>query len=191
MNFRPLALAAALALSPLAAFAAPWTVDKSHTQITFSVNHLGFSETNGIFRDFEADVSFDPENIEATEVTFTIQAASIDTFWAARDEHVRNKDFLDVANHPTITFVSTAVEQTGDQTATVTGDLTILGTTQSVTFDAVLKGMGPNPFNPDATIAGFQLTGEIDRTAFGVSYGAPAIGTVIPVTVDLEMSPAS
>ncbi len=188
---KSLAFTAALALTPLAAVAAPWTVDKSHTQITFSVNHLGFSDTNGIFREFDADISFDPENIEATEVTFTIQADSIDTFWEARDTHVRNADFLNVSEHPEITFVSSEFTKTGDDTATVTGDLTILGTTQPVTFDAKLNKMGPNPFNPEVQVAGFELTGEIDRTEFGMGFGAPAIGTVIPVTINLEMSPAS
>jgi len=191
MTLRTIAFGAALALSPLAAFAAPWTVDEAHTQVTFSVEHLCFSDTNGIFREFDAEVDFDPEDIDATSVTFTIDAASIDTFWAARDEHIRGADFLDVENHPEIVFTSSDVEQTGEDTARVTGDLTIRGVTRPVTFDAVLRNIGPNPFNPDQTIAGFKLTGEIDRTEFGVDFGAPAIGTVIPVTIDLEMSPAS
>ena len=188
---KSLALAASLALTPLAAISAPWTLDKSHTQITFSVNHLGFSDTNGTFRDFDATISFDPENIEASEVTFTIKAESIDTFWAARDEHLRKADFLNASEHPEITFVSTGFESTGEDTATVTGDLTILGVTKPASFAAKLNKMGPNPFNPDVAVAGFTLTGEIDRTAYGMGYGAPAIGTIIPVTINLEMSPAS
>ncbi|MEM9811284.1 MAG: YceI family protein [Pseudomonadota bacterium] len=191
MTLRTLALAAAVALSPLAAIAAPWALDKSHTQIMFSVSHLGFSDTNGTFREFDADITFDPENIGATSVSFTIAADSVDTFWEARDTHIKGADFLDVENHPEITFVSTDVEQTGDETARVTGDLTIRGTTNSVTFDAQLMKIGPNPFRPDSQIAGFKLTGEIDRTEFGVNFGAPAIGAVIPVTIDMEINPAS
>jgi len=191
MSLRALVLSSALAILPLGAVAAEWTIDKSHTQITFSVNHLGFSDTNGIFREFDAEVDFDPEDISATEVSFTIDAASVDTFWQARDEHIRRADFLDVENHPEITFVTTSVAQTGDSTADVTGDLTIRGVTQEVTFAAVLNNIGPSPFAPDTQIAGFTLTGEIDRTAFGIDYGAPAIGAVIPFTVNMEMSPAS
>lgn len=190
MTFRTIALAAALAVTPFAAFAAPWTIDKSHTQVTFSVSHFGFSETNGIFRAFDAEVDFDPENIAATQVSFVIDAASIDTFWTARDEHVRTADFLDVANHPQITFVSTSVVQTGDTTADLTGDLTIRGVTKPVTFQATLNNLGPNPFNPEVQVAGFKLVGQIDRTEFGVDYGAPAIGAIIPVEIDLEMSPS-
>ena len=191
MILRSLGLAALVTLSPLAALADPWALDKSHTQISFEVDHFGFSTTNGIFRAFDAEIDFDPDNIAATTVSFTIEAASIDTFWEARDNHLRTADFLDVENHPAITFVSTAVEQTGEASATITGDLTIRGVTQPVTFDAALNKLGPNPFNPQQQVAGFALNGEIDRTAFGIDYGAPAIGAVIPVTIDLEMSPAT
>lgn len=184
---RPLALAATLALSPLSAVAADWELDKSHTAIVFEVSHFGFSNTVGVFRDVDATVSFNPNNIPATEVSVTVDAASIDTFWAARDEHVRTADFLNVAAFPEITFTSTEVVQTGDTTADVTGDLTILGVTQPVTFAATLNQIGPNPFDPSRQVAGFRLTGEIDRTEFGMDYGAPAIGAIIPVTIDLEI----
>ncbi|MEL6678153.1 MAG: YceI family protein [Pseudomonadota bacterium] len=191
MFLRSTVLAAALIASPFAAVAANWTLDKSHAHITFSVSHLGFSDTQGAFREFDADITFDPENIDATEVSVIIDAASVDTFWEARDAHIRRADMLNVEAHPTITFVSTSVEQTGDNTAVVTGDMTLLGETREVSFDAVLNNLGPNPFNPDKTVAGFTLTGDIDRTEFGMGFGAPAIGAVIPVEINLEMSPAS
>lgn len=187
---RSIVLAATLAAAPLSAIAAPWTLDKSHAHITFEVSHLGFSTTKGAFRDFDMEIDFDPENIAATSVSVTVDATSIDTFFAKRDDHIRGADFLNVETNPTITFVSTGVSQTGDQTADVTGDLTILGTTQPVTFQAELVQLGPSPFNPDQTIAGMRVTGEIDRAAFGVSYGVPAIGQIIPVEIDFEMSPA-
>ncbi len=191
MKLSTLLLSSALALAPLPLLAADWSFDKSHTTVLFTVEHLGFSDTTGIFRDFDGDVTFDPENIAATEVSFTVDAASIDTFWEARDEHVRGADFLDVANHPQITFVSTAVEQTGDATATVTGDLTIRGVTQQVALDAVLNKLDANPFNPTVQIAGFTLTGEIDRTEFGIDYGAPVIGTLMPLTINVELNAAN
>ncbi|MEM8788003.1 MAG: YceI family protein [Pseudomonadota bacterium] len=191
MPLRTLAFAAALAATPFAVSAFEWELDKSHTQILFSVDHLGFSTTNGAFREFDATVNLNPENIEAASVEFVIQTESIDTFWEARDEHVRGSDFLDVANHPEITFVSTAIEQTGDNTATVTGDLTIRGVTQEMTFEAELRKLGPNPFDATRQIAGFHLAGEIDRTEFGVDHFAPAVGAVVPFTVDLELGAAA
>jgi len=190
MSFRSLLLTSVIAVAPVPALA-NWTLDPSHTVVKFEVNHLGFSNVTGVFRDVEADVSFDPEDISATEVSVTIDAASIDTLWEPRNEHVRSADFLDVESHPEITFVSTGVEATGENTAVITGDLTIRGETNPVSFDAVLNQIGENPFDPEQRIAGFTLTGEVDRTAYGIDFGAPVIGAVLPVTVDVELTAAA
>jgi polyisoprenoid-binding protein YceI len=187
---RPL-LVAALAL-PLAAapgaLLADWSLDQPHSQVFFTVNHLGFADVTGTFREFDATVAFDPDDIEATEVTLTIDAASIDTLWEARDDHIRSEDFLDVANHPEITFVSTGLTLIDDATAELAGDLTIRGETRPVALEATLNNIGPNPFNPDQEIAGFTITGEVDRTEFGIDFGAPVIGAVLPVTVNVELT---
>jgi len=186
---RSIILAAGLIAAPLSAIAAPWALDKTHAHITFTVDHLGFSTTRGAFRDFDMEIDFDPEDIGATNVSVTVDASSIDTFFGKRDDHIRGADFLDVGNNPTISFATTSVAKTGDTTADVTGDMTILGVTKPVTFMAELIKMGPSPFAPDKMVAGMRVTGEIDRTEFGVSFGAPAIGTVIPIEIDFEMSP--
>ena len=191
MLVKRLLAAAAISVLPLTAPAAPYVLDKSHAHITFTVGHLGFSSVHGQFRKFDAEIDFDPGNVEATRVTFTIDADSVDTFWDARDKHVRSKDFLDVKNHPQITFASTDVVPTGSDTADITGNLTIRGTTLPVTFNAKLNKLGPSPFNPNQTIAGFTVTGDIDRTKFGVSYAAPAVSAIIPIRIELEMSPAN
>lgn len=191
MRLTSLFVAAALAFAaPMTAVSGPYVLDKSHAHITFEVGHLGFSTVHGQFRSFDANISFDPDNVEATQVTFTIDAASVDTLWEGRDKYVRGKDFLDVENFPQITFVTTSVAPTGADTADVTGELMIRGVTKEVTFSTRLNKMGPSPFNPNQTIAGFTATGQIDRTAFGVSYAAPAVSAIIPVRIDLEMSPA-
>ena len=190
MRLLPLLIAATLATSPIAALAAPQVLDKSHAHVTFSVGHLGFSTVHGQFRKFDASIDFDPGNVEATSVSFEIDAASVDTFWEARDKHIRSKDFFDVTNHPKITFTSSAVTPTGPDTADVAGDLTLRGVTKPVVFKAILNKLGPSPFNPNQTIAGFTIEGEIDRTEFGVSYAAPAVSAIIPIKVELEISPA-
>lgn len=182
-----LALATAIAIAPVSAFA-DWELDKSHTAIVFEVSHLGFSNTVGFFEEFEADIDFDVDDLTATKVTFTIEADSINTLWPARDRHVRSGDFLDVENHPQITFVSTAVEQISDTTAILTGDVTLRGVTQSVDFEVAINNIAPNPFRPQVEIAGFTITGELDRTDFGISFGAPAIGAVLPVTINTELT---
>ncbi len=190
MRLSSLFLAAALAIAPLSAGAAPYVLDKSHAHVTFSVGHLGFSTVHGQFRSFDANIDFDPGNVEATKVNFEIDAASVDTFWEARDNHIRGKDFFDAKNHPKIMFSTTSVTPTGAETADVTGDLTIRGVTKPITLNAVLNKLGPSPFNPNQTIAGFTITGEIDRTEFGVTYAAPAVSAIVPIRLDLEMSPA-
>jgi len=184
--------AAALALAgPALAEPEPYVVDKSHAFVTFTVDHLGFSEVHGLFQEFEAEVMLDPDAVESSSVRFVIDAASVNTFWPKRDEHIRGGDFLAVEEYPDIVFESTAITPTGGETADVTGNLTIRDVTREVTFEAVLNKIGPSPFDPDQTIAGFTATGVIDRTAFGVDYAAPAVGAMIPVTIQLEMSPAS
>ncbi|MEM9139034.1 MAG: YceI family protein, partial [Pseudomonadota bacterium] len=174
MRLVPLALAALLTAAPVSALAEPYTLDKSHAHVKFEVGHLGFSTTHGQFRTFDADISFDPEKVEATSVTFKIEAASVDTLWEARDKHIRGSDFLDVENHPEITFVSTSVTPTGADTADIVGDLTIKGVTNEITLVGKLNKLGPSPFNPQKTVAGFTVTGEIDRTKWGINYAAPA-----------------
>ncbi|MEM7522870.1 MAG: YceI family protein [Pseudomonadota bacterium] len=191
MKYRLLAaFAVALGLAAPQASAEAWSIDPSHAHVTFSVSHLGFSTTRGVFRDFDAEIDFDPDSMETASVAFTIQTESVDTFWPARDKHVRSKDFLNVKKFPEITFVSKTVRLTGADTADVTGDVTIRGVTNEETFVAKLTQIAPSPFNPDQTIAGFEITGEIDRTKYGMPYGAPAIGAVIPLQIDVEISPA-
>ena len=185
------ALAAPLfAAAALPAAAEPYAIDPSHTSVTFSVDHLGFSVVHGRFSEFEAEIDFDPDAIEAASVAFTIKAATVDTGWGPRDEHVRGADFLDVEAYSDITFVSKSVKLISAERAEVTGDVTIKDVTNEEVFEVVLNKMGPSPFNPDQTIAGFTVTGTIDRTDYGIGYGAPAIGVEMPIRIDLEASPA-
>lgn len=183
----PAFAAAALLATPLAA--EPWVIDKSHASVGFSVDHLGFSLVNGVFRDFDAKIDFDPENMEQASVEFTISAASVDTLWEERDKHIRGADFLDVETYPEIAFVSKSVRLTGPDTAEVVGDVTIKDETREETFVATLRRIGPSPFNPELEIAGFEVVGEIDRTEYGIGFGAPAIGAAMPIRIIAEISP--
>ncbi len=197
MPVRPLALAALLATG-LAAPAAlaepkPYELDKSHTAVTFKVDHLGYSMTHGFFTQFDADILYDPEAPEDSSVTFTIDAASINTLWEARDKHLRGGDFLDVESHADIVFKSKSIEMTGDDTATLTGDLTILGNTNEETFEVTMRKSAPSPLPQlnGKVVTGFVIEGEIDRTEYGVTYAKGAIGNIMPVRIDLEIFPAS
>lgn len=176
-----------LSLAAPAAFAEPFTLDKSHASITFTIDHLGFSITHGRFSEFDAEIDFDTDDPSNSSVTFTVDTPSIDTGWAKRDEHVRGADFLNVDKYPTIVFVSKEIQVTGDDTAKMLGDLTLNGKTQEETFDVTMRKLAPSPFGNKPLTAGFIAEGTIDRTDYGISYGAGAIGNEIPVRVDLEI----
>lgn len=164
-----------------------FVLDKSHTAVTFTVDHIGYSLTHGRFSEFDADIMFDPDAPENSSVRFVIDTPSVDTGWAKRDEHVRNADFLDVETNPEIVFESKTIEMVDDSTAKLTGELTMNGTTREETFDVTLRKMAPSPFGAKKMTAGFQAKGTIDRTNYGMDYGKGAIGSEIPVQIDLEI----
>ena len=186
-------LVAVLIPSTLQAEARGYKIDRSHATVSFRVSHLGFSDTLAVFRKFSADIRFDPENPVAPEnrVDFVIDAASIDTNWERRDEHIRGGDFLDVANHPEIRFVSTGIEEleddgSGSSVVRLTGDLTIRGATRPAEFEVVMNRRGEMR---GKEVIGFEATGRVDRREFGIDFAAPAIGAILDVWISLEVSP--
>ena len=188
------AFAVATASSPAFSETRSYQIDRSHATVSFTISHLGFSETMGWFREFTADIHFDPDDPASSgnRVEFVIDAASVDTGWGPRDDHIRRSDFLDVSNHPEIRFVSTAIEPLGEDDAgrpmvRLTGDLTIIGNTQPVIFDVVMNRQGEMR---GREVVGFTATSVIDRTEFGVDRGAPAIGAEMQIWVSLEISPS-
>ena len=189
-RWTPRALLVCMALlAPLTpAIAAPWVADLSHTRVTFDVEHLGFSTMPGIFREVAVDLDFDPEAPERTRFTAVIDTASVDMFHDGLNEHLRNEDFFDSATHPQITFTSTRVEPIGPEQARVTGDMTLLGRTRPVTFLVTLRKLAPSPVTSRLTV-GFSAVGTLDRTAFGMDFAAPMVGTQIAFTIAAEFSP--
>lgn len=185
-----LAVAALLCLAlPGRAPAEPYLVDKAHTFVTFTADHLGFSFVHGQFLDFDIEIDFEPGHVEATRLRFVIRTASVETYNRARDDALRSSAFLSSDRYPEMVFRSTAVSPTGSDTADVVGNLTIRGITNEITLQVRLNRLGPSPFAPDTTVAGFTVTGVIDRTQWDMTFGAPAIGVMIPIRIDLEISP--
>lgn len=188
---RPLAAALTLilsvALAPMAALAAPWKIDPDHSHLTFTVDNLGFSLTQGQFRKFSADIDFDPENVETSSVSFVIDTNSVDTNSKGRDKSIRSKNYLNVKNFPEITFESDTVRLVDDNTAEIKGDVTIRGETREATFMAEMVRIAPNPFAKNTQLAGFAVTGMINRVEFGITYGAPAVGVDINIRLDLQI----
>ncbi|MEQ8747481.1 YceI family protein [Pyruvatibacter sp.] len=162
-----------------------FTIDESHVHAAFKVSHLGFSDTIGGFDKISGSFTLNAEDLAASSVSVTIDTASIDSGWDARDEHLRGDDFFKTEEFPEMTFVSTSVEPTGEMSATVTGDLTLLGQTHPVTLDVTFNQAGAHPFS-GKYVAGFSASGTLDRTQWGMEYGVPAIGKDIDLMIQVE-----
>ncbi|PRY95380.1 polyisoprenoid-binding protein YceI [Hasllibacter halocynthiae] len=192
---RSTATAAILALSATGAMADPatYTLDPSHSQILFSYDHLGFSTTYGMFSGFEGEIQFDEDDPAASSVSVSMPVTEMFTGWEARDAHFLSEDFFNAIadgqpidpERNMVTFESTSIEVTGDETANITGNLTMNGITQEVVLDTSLNGMGPNPINQTPTI-GFDATTTIKRSDFGVGAFAPAVSDEVEVQISLE-----
>lgn len=148
-----------------------WQIDPAHSSVEFAVKHMMFTTVRGRFKDVKGTIEVDESDPNRSVVDVTIGAASIDTGAADRDTHLRSGDFLDVENHPTLTFRSKRVEgamkKEGDKFR-VTGDLTIRGTTIEVTLDCVYEGTGKDPWG--GTRAGARATATIDRRDWGLKW---------------------
>lgn len=179
------AVVAPAAIAP--AWAAPVTyrIDPAHTAVVFIVNHLGFSNAIGRFNTVAGEIAFDKEAIQNNAVTVTIDTASVDTNHAKRDEHLKSPDFFNVKEFPQMTFKSTSLEKTGDNAATLHGDLTLLGVTKPVVLDVTFNKEGVSPASKLETV-GFSARGTIKRTEFGMAYGAPYISDEIQLLIESE-----
>jgi polyisoprenoid-binding protein YceI len=188
-----LAGASALAADPPASAApatGPFKFDRGHTNITFSLSHFGFSTAYGMFESFEPSVSFDPAKPEKTTLEVKIDAASLKTGWPARDEELRGEHFFNVAKYPAITFKSTKVERTGETSAKLTGDLTMLGVTKPLTLDVTLVKRGPHTFRPSIEVNGFAATGVLKRSDYGMIALLPGLGDEVSLVISAEINNA-
>ncbi|MBU0859631.1 MAG: YceI family protein [Alphaproteobacteria bacterium] len=186
------ALIAGLTFAAATAQAAPvkYEFDKAHTQITFSVNHLGFSFSQGRFTDFDGHFMFDQETPANSSVEVAIEADSVYMGTDAWDEHVENADFLDAEKFEKITFKSTKIDVTGADTANITGDLTIKDVTKPVVLATKLNKVGAHPMSGKQH-AGFSATTTIKRSEFGVNYGLPNVGDDLMIRIEVEGSAAA
>jgi len=185
--------AIALALATGAAFAdaETYTLDPSHSQAMFSYTHLGMSTTfgmRGMFSGWEGEITFDAEDPAASMVEVSIPTSAMFTGWDARDEHLNSGDFLNSMDDSMVTFTSTGIEVTGENTAMITGDLTVNGTTQEVVLDTVMNFAGehPSPTMNGAMATGFTATTQILRSDFGAGAFAPFVSDEIDVTLSIE-----
>jgi polyisoprenoid-binding protein YceI len=155
---------------PQAGTQSRWQFDPYHTQVEFAAKHLGMMTVRGNFLDLTATGYIDPDHPEASSVDITIQAASIRTHHPQRDNDLRSSNFLEADKYPTITFKSTKIEAAGQDRYTMTGNLTIKGTTRPVTLSVVKYGEFNDP-NMGHRI-GYSAEGKINRKDFGMTFNA-------------------
>ncbi len=149
-----------------------WTNDDAHSQLAFTVKHLGISDVTGTFNDFDVTINSDKPDFSDAVVELTARIASIDTRVEARDTHLKSADFFDAEKYPTLHFKSTAIKAAGKNKYKLTGDLTLHGVTRQLTADMEYVGMVENAMNKKQT-AGFQVTATIKRSDFNVGSGFP------------------
>jgi polyisoprenoid-binding protein YceI len=168
-----------------------WVFDPAHSQIQFSVKHMGISTVRGTFDQFSG--SIDEDNGQASAVTVDIDVASLNTGNGQRDGHLRSPDFFDVENHPKATFALTKFERSGDE-VTATGDLTIRGTTRPVTLKGEIGGPAKDPWGNQKVSA--TLETKIPRKEWGLVWnvaleaGGVLVSEDVKLVIDIQAQPA-
>jgi len=163
--------------------------DDRHAYISFSYSHLGLSNPQLFFNDFDATLELDSTNINNTAVSITIDAETIDSTVPELDDDLRSVRFFDVANHPQITFQSTSYEQSSADTGRLTGDLTVRGITRPVTLDVKINSAAMNRMTRKEMI-GVSATGTINRSDYGLDSLLPMIGDEVSLDIQVEFEKA-
>jgi polyisoprenoid-binding protein YceI len=165
-----------------------WNLDTVHSGINFSVRHMVVSKVRGRFTTFNGKVELDESDLARSIVEATIDASSIDTGTAQRDDHLRSADFFDVEHFPEIRFRSTRIEKLGkDDRYQLTGELTIRGVTREIALDAEYGGRGKDPWGNERV--GFTARGTLDRKDFGLKWNQALEtgGVLVSDRVEIEL----
>ncbi|MGF6777390.1 YceI family protein [Paraburkholderia sp. GAS334] len=162
-----------------------YTLDPDHCSITFDVDHFKYSRFTMRFDRKTAQLDWNPGGLDKSSVAVVIDAASVDTNVPLLDRMVKGEQMLDALRYPEIRFVSTRFERTGESRGTLSGDLTIHGTTQPITLDVTFNGFAPDPLTKKDTL-GFSADGHFSRAKFGLSTWYPAVGDDLHVRIQAE-----
>lgn len=169
-----------------------WTVDQSHTSVTFGVRHMMVSTVRGTFHKVAGSVGFDPKNPEKSWANLEIDIASIDTREPKRDDHLRSADFFDAASFPKMTFKSTKIARKGDDELELTGDLTIKDITHPVTFLVTdLTGEHADPWG--FIRMGASAKAKIKRSDYKMTWnaaleaGGVVVGDEVKIEIEVEL----
>lgn len=190
-------LAAAIllaSLSPVQAETKLLTLDLGHAFVGWEIDHFGYSNTVGQFRQFDGEFLVDEQQLDKSQIRFTIQVESIDSNHVGRDNHLRAKDMLDVMSYPTIEFVSTSILMNSSQSGSITGDLSFMGTTESFSLEFVItddsKFAEFLPRYDQLRAIGFEARGRLDRIAHGfdaLHFPGSPLGQYIDLNIHFDL----
>lgn len=185
MKFLKPLLALALLAPSFAIAQDVWKSDPPHSRLSFTIDHLAINEVSGVFDKFDVTVVATKADFSDATFELTVDVASIDTDVEKRDNHLRSPDFFEVQKFPSMTFKSASIKPAGKDRFKLTGDLTLHGKTQTVTMDLWHRGVTNNQ---GKSVAGFQLTGTLKRSDFGVGpkFPPPMVGDVVSIKADGE-----
>ena len=162
-----------------------YAIEPNHTSVLWTANHFGFSNVSGKFTDIEGAIVFDEKEPKKSSVDVTIKISGLNSGIAKLDEHLKSKDFFDVANFLTAKFVSKKIIVTGKNKAKIEGELTLLNITKPLVLNAVFNKVGVNPLNQKETI-GFSAEAEINRSDFGIKYAVPNVSDKVKLVIEVE-----
>ncbi len=167
---------------PAAVQSGTYAIEPAHTQVTFSVLHMGFTHYEGRLTDASGTLQLSAKTPAQSAIEVTLPVATVSTTSAKLDGELKSKDWLDAASFPTMTFKSTSIVPTGKGQAKVMGDLTLHGVTKPVTLQAKFIGSGVNPLSKKYTV-GFDIAGDIKRSDFGVKTYVPLISDTVHLSI--------
>jgi polyisoprenoid-binding protein YceI len=178
-----LGLAAPLAMAQ----ASTWAIDPAHSEVDFSIRHMGLSNVRGHFGVAKGTILYDGANLSKSSVNVTIDVTSVDSGNSARDTHLKTDSFFDVAKFPTATFVSTSVTMSGSKLE-IAGNLTLHGVTKPVVLDVVPSGAPIESPMDHKLHVGYSATTTVKRADFaiGTTFPEAVLGADVPLTIDLE-----
>lgn len=162
-----------------------WMLDRSHSNVKFTVTHMVVSEVDGSFGKYNGTMVTNGDDFTTAKINFTVDVASINTNNEGRDRHLKNDDFFNVEKFPEMKFESTSMKKTGDNKYELTGNLTIRDITKPVKFDVVHLG---NTVDRGRTKAGFKATATIDRFDFNLKWDRVTEAGSLVVARDVKIN---
>ncbi len=172
-------------IDPSALQAGAFELDQDHAALLWKVDHFGFSTFVGRFNEFDASLDFDPEQPETSSLDVIVEMASIDSGIGMLDELLRGPDWFDTDRFPQARFTSTDITVTGEDSATMTGDLTLVGVTNPITIDIIFNG-GADNFVTGRYTLGFAASSKFRRSEFGIDTLIPAVGDEVTLELHVE-----